>query len=208
MTNIKALFDESKGIDRRIEKVITFGSNEEHNLKAEISEYVVTEHLCESMHELLERMQSAMNSDEENEIGVWISGFYGSGKSSLSKYIGMALDDRVTIDGIPFLQHFSDRIRDVRTKTLLNTVAKRFPASVVMVDLPSEQSSGASMEDVATVLYYKVLNWAGYSRNLKVASFERRLKKDGRYEEFEGKFSETVGADTENECLNVKSYEG
>jgi len=192
MTNIKALFDESKGIDRRIEKVITFGSNEEHNLKAEISEYVVTEHLCESMHGLLERMQSAMNSDEENEIGVWISGFYGSGKSSLSKYIGMALDDRITIDGIPFLQHFSDRIRDVRAKTLLNTVAKRFPASVVMVDLPSEQSSGASMEDVATVLYYKVLNWAGYSRNLKVASFERRLKKDGRYEEFEGKFSEIL----------------
>ena len=37
------------------------------------------------------------------------------------------------------------------------------------------------MEEVATVLYYKVLQWAGYSRNLKVAAFERRLKKDGRY---------------------------
>jgi hypothetical protein len=189
MTNIKTLFDASKGLNRRIEKVITYGSTDEHNLKAEISEYVVTEHLCESMHELLECMQSAMNSNDENEIGVWVSGFYGSGKSSLSKYIGMALDDQITIDGLPFLQHFSDRIRDVRTKALLNTVAKRFPASVVMVDLASEQSAGASMEDVATVLYNKVLKWAGYSRNLKVASFERRLKKDGRFEEFEGLFS-------------------
>lgn len=192
MTNIRTLFDASKGLDRRIEKVITYGSNEEKNLKAEISEYVVTDHLCESMHELLERMQTAMNSNDENEIGVWVSGFYGSGKSSLSKYIGMALDDRITVDGAPFLQHFSDRIRDTRTKALLNTVAKRFPASVVMVDLASEQSAGASMEDVATVLYNKVLKWAGYSRNLKVASFERRLKKDGRYEEFENLFSEML----------------
>lgn len=192
MTNIRTLFDASKGLDRRIEKVITYGSNEEKNLKAEISEYVVTDHLCESMHELLERMQTAMNSNDENEIGVWVSGFYGSGKSSLSKYIGMALDDRITVDGTPFLQHFSDRIRDSRTKALLNTVAKRFPASVVMVDLASEQSAGASMEDVATVLYNKVLKWAGYSRNLKVASFERRLKKDGRYEEFENLFSEML----------------
>ncbi|MFT6217304.1 MAG: hypothetical protein ACJA2Y_000741 [Cycloclasticus pugetii] len=189
---IRTLFDTSKGLDRRIEKVITYGSNEERNLKAEISEYVVTDHLCESMHELLERMQTAMNSNDENEIGVWVSGFYGSGKSSLSKYIGMALDDRITVDGAPFLQHFSDRIRDTRTKALLNTVAKRFPASVVMVDLASEQSAGASMEDVATVLYNKVLKWAGYSRNLKVASFERRLKKDGRYEEFENLFSEML----------------
>ncbi len=40
------------------------------------------------------------------------------------------------------------------------------------------------MEDVSTVLYYKVLQWAGYSRNLKVAALERRLEKDGRYDEF------------------------
>jgi hypothetical protein len=52
------------------------------------------------------------------------------------------------------------------------------------------------MEDVATVLYNKVLKWAGYSRNLKVASFERRLKKDGRYEEFEALFSEMLDGET------------
>ena len=196
MTIIKTLFDASKGLNRRIEKVITFGTNAEENLKAEISEYIVTDSLSENMHELLKKMQIAMDSTHETEIGVWVSGFYGSGKSSLTKYIGMALDDRITIDGTPFLQHFSDRIRDNRTKALLNIVARKFPASVIMVDLASEQSAGATMEDVATVLYYKVLRWAGYSRNLKVASFERRLKKDSRYEEFEQKFSAMVDGET------------
>ena len=192
MTNIKTLFDASKGLDRRIEKVITFGANAEESLKGEISEYIVTEHLRESLHGLLERMQAAMENPTESEIGVWVSGFYGSGKSSLTKYIGMALDDRITIEGVPFLQHFSDRITDKRTKALLNVVAKKFPASVVMVDLASEQSAGASMEDVATVLYYKTLRWAGYSRNLKVASFERRVRKSNRFEEFEQKVSEML----------------
>ncbi len=192
MATIKTLFDASKGLDRRIEKVITFGSNAEASLKAEISEYVVTAHLNDSLHTLLERMQAAMASHTETEIGVWVSGFYGSGKSSLTKYIGMALDDRITIEGKPFLNYFSARIADAKTKALLNVVAKNFPASVVMVDLASEQSAGATMEDIATVLYYKTLRWAGYSRNLRIAAFERRLRKDNRFEEFEQKVSEML----------------
>ena len=48
-----------------------------------------------------------------------------------------------------------------------------------MLDLASEMLAGATMEDVSTVLYYKVLQWAGYSRNLKVAAFERMVE-EGR----------------------------
>ena len=40
------------------------------------------------------------------------------------------------------------------------------------------------MEEVSTVLFYKVLQWAGYSRNLKVAALERKLQQDGKYEDF------------------------
>jgi adenylylsulfate kinase-like enzyme len=39
-------------------------------------------------------MQLAMDQGGENEVGVWVSGFYGSGKSSFTKYLGLALDDR------------------------------------------------------------------------------------------------------------------
>jgi hypothetical protein len=74
-------------------------------------------------------------------------------------------------------------------------VAQRFPAAVLMLDLASEQVAGATMEEVSTVLYYKVLQWAGYSRNLKVAAFERRLKKDGRYQEFLDLFKGQTGED-------------
>jgi hypothetical protein len=184
MKTIKSLLDQGKDIYRTIEKVITYDASQEHRLKAEISEYVVTESIEEQLEKLLLKMQAAMEMGDEHEIGVWVSGFYGSGKSSFTKYLGLALDSQAQIDGIPFLKHLQNRLHKPQTRALLATVAKRFPAAIVFLDLASEMLAGATMEDVSTVLYYKVLQWAGYSRNLKVAALERRLQKDGRYDEF------------------------
>jgi hypothetical protein len=180
---IRSLFDPSKDIYRTIEKVITYGASQESRLKAEISEYVVTESIEEQFRKLLDRMQLAMESGGEHEIGVWVSGFYGSGKSSFTKYFGLAFDDQCSIDGTPFIKYLQDRMQKPQTKALLGAVAQRFPAAVVMLDLASEMLAGATMEDVSTVLYFKVLQWAGYSRNLKVAAFERMIEKDGRTSE-------------------------
>ena len=181
--SIRSLFDPSKDIFRTIEKVITYGASQENRLKSEIAEYVVTEGIEEQFRLLLDRMQLAMETGGENEVGVWVSGFYGSGKSSFTKYLGLAFDDQRTIDGTPFIKYLQDRLHKPQTKALLSTVAQRFPAAVVMLDLASEMLAGATMEDVSTVLYFKVLQWAGYSRNLKVAAFERMVEKDGRTEE-------------------------
>jgi len=182
--SIKTLFDPAKDIYRTIEKVITYNAAQEGRLRAEITEYIVTEHIEEQFEKLLTRMQAAMDHGGGNEVGVWVSGFYGSGKSSFTKYLGLALDDRVQVDGVRFLRHLQDRLNRPQTRALLNTLAGRYSAAVVLLDLASEMLAGATMEDVATVLYYKVLQWAGYSSNLKVAALERRLKRDGRYQEF------------------------
>ena len=205
---IRNLFDTSKDIYRTIEKVITYGAAQEQRLKAEISEYVVTDSIEEQTEKLLSKMQATMEAGGQNEVGVWVSGFYGSGKSSFTKYLGLAFDDRVTIDEQPFLKHLQDRLHKPQTKALLSTVSKRFPAAVLLLDLASEQVAGATLEVVSTVLYYKVLQWAGYSRNLKVAAFERKLKKDGRYDEFEKLFEGTTGepwVDYQNDELVVDS---
>jgi hypothetical protein len=64
------------------------------------------------------------------------------------------------------------------------------------------------MADVSTVLFYKVLQFAGYSRNIKVAAFERKLQKDGRYEEFKQKINDDIGIEwsaIQNDPLVVDS---
>ena len=205
---IKTLFDSAKGINRKIEKVITYSDSQEDRLKAEITEYIVTESIEEQFESLLTKMQQAMDSGDENEIGVWVSGFYGSGKSSFTKYLGLALDQSIKIEGIPFLKYLQDRMNKPQTRALLSTVATRFPAAVIFLDLASEMLAGATMEEVSTVLYYKVLQWAGYSRILKVAAFERRLKRDNRYEEFTDRIQNDLGVswkDVQNDPLVIDS---
>ena len=194
MTVIRSLFHSSRDISRSIEKVITYQASQEERLRAEISEYVVTDRIEDQLEKLLEKMQAAMDAGGGHEVGVWVSGFYGSGKSSFTKYLGLAFDERFTIDGQAFLKHLQNRVQRATTRALLSTVASRFPAAVVMLDLASEQIAGATLAEVSTVLYYKVLQYAGYSRNLKVAAFERKLKKDGRYAEFETLFESEAGA--------------
>ncbi len=181
---IKTLFDPTKDIYRTIEKVITYSASQEARLRAEITEYIVTANIDEQFEKLLDRMQTAMESGGGNDVGVWVSGFYGSGKSSFTKYLGLALDDRVQLDGTRFLKYLQDRMTRPQTKALLAAVASRYPTAVVLLDLASEMVTGPTMDNVSTVLYYKVLQWAGYSQNLKVAALERRMKKDGRYTEF------------------------
>jgi hypothetical protein len=192
---IKQLFDEKKDIYRTIEKVISYGASEEGRIRSEISEYVVTESIEDKFYNLLYKMQRAMEAGGENEVGVWVSGFYGSGKSSFTKYLGFALDDSKKVDGTPFIKHLQDRFKNKKTQQELSAVSKLFPAAVVMLDLASTQLAEASMKEVSTVLYYKILEWAGYSQNLKVAAFERRLKKEGRYEEFLKVFSDQLGGE-------------
>ncbi len=208
MNQIRSLFDPGRGIQRPIEKVITYQASQEQRLKAEISEYIATDSIEQQLEQLLEKMHTAMESGAGHEIGVWVSGFYGSGKSSFTKYLGLAFDERVTIDGKPFLRHLQDRLHRPTTKSLLSKLAARFPAAVVMLDLASEQIAGATLAEVSTVLYYKVLQYAGYSRNLKVAALERRLRKEGRYAEFEAAFYDETGEswiDYQNDDLVVDS---
>ena len=199
---IKQLFDTSKNINRNIEKVITYGVSQEARLKSEISEYVVTDSIDQQFENLLLKIEAAMDIGGENEVGVWVSGFYGSGKSSFTKYLGLAFDDSIKIDGVPFIQHLQDRLKRNQTKALLSNVVKRFPAAVLMLDLASEQVAGATMQEVSTVLFYKVLQWAGYSRNLKVAALERKFKKDSRYNEFLDAFKHAAGGEDWNNYRN------
>lgn len=183
-TLIKDIFDPSKDIYRTIEKVITYSASQEKRLESEITEYIVTDNIEEQFQKLMTQMQIAWDSGDIREIGVWVSGFYGSGKSSFTKYLGFALDEHITIQGRPFWEYLRDRMNLPTTRAQLTTLVRQHPAAVVPLDLASEMLAGASMEAVSTVLYYKVLQWAGFSQNLKVAALERRLRKDGKYEEF------------------------
>ena len=182
---IKDTFDSAKNINRRIEKVISYAAEDPERLKTEVSEYVVTDKIETNFERLLNHMQDAMDSGGVNEIGVWVSGFYGSGKSSFTKYLAFALDEDKKIGDEAFLDYLSNQFTNIGTKQLLKKLAKNYSAAVIPIDLGADMIAGATMEEISTVLYYKVLSYVGYSSSeKKVAYLELLLDKEGKYESF------------------------
>src|SRR4051812_19709236 len=93
---ISGLF--AQDIYRRIEEVIKVDQTDEQVVLDEINEYVVTRTIRDHYRAILERYRETPNRPHEG-IAVWVSGFFGSGKSSFAKILGLALENRA-VDGL------------------------------------------------------------------------------------------------------------
>lgn len=187
---IRELFDTNRPIDRRIEKVITFSNDDEKLLYNEVSEYVVTDSLERQYESLLDRMDEALQGGGGHETCVWISGFYGSGKSSFAKYLGFSLDPQRQLQGKPFRESFAVQFDKAALRQRLSTVAKRHQVTVFMLDLAAQMGAGSLTTPISTLLYNRVMAWAGYASEVKVAELEFLLERDGKMAAFEARVRE------------------
>lgn len=197
MPDIRSLFSSRRPIDRNIEKVIDYYAQAEDRLSAEVEEYEVTEKVEACFRRFLDVYSDGVQGGRVTEVGVWVSGFYGSGKSSFTKYLGFALDPDRKIGDRPFLDLLSDRFQRPEVPALLRTVARRHPTTVVLLDLGAEQLAESAAVSVSTVLYRKVLQWAGYSKEKKLARLELTLEREGKREDFRAKYKERFGQEWE-----------
>jgi hypothetical protein len=192
MQTIRELFDASRPIDRQITSVINYAGATEDQLEREICEYEVTDSLIRHYERLLTNLDSGFSAGAGHEIGVWVSGFYGSGKSSFTKYLGFAFDPSRTIKGDPFLKWLQNQFKGAPVSQQLSTVAKKYPAAVIMLDLAAVASVQAANQGVSRLLYDSVMAWAGFSKDEKLAELERKLEVDGKLEDFKARFSEVA----------------
>ncbi len=77
-----------KPIDRNIQGVIKVGQDADANVKQELDEYVVTRELKGHFDDFFAAYEKSINHDTD-EMGVWISGFFGSGKSHFLKILSI-----------------------------------------------------------------------------------------------------------------------
>lgn len=79
---IKDMF--AKPLDRDLQGVIKVGDIENENIRQELEEYVVTKELQKHFADFFAAYKKGINGTTP-KMGVWISGFFGSGKSHLLK---------------------------------------------------------------------------------------------------------------------------
>lgn len=171
-----------KPVDRPIDGVIK--ADDSRNLITELEEYVVTRDVAKGLGILTERYLHEVTAN-----GVWISGFFGSGKSHLLKMLALLLEDAELEDGRRpseiLLPKFDDEIlrADLRK-------AASIPSESILFNI-DQKFDGIGGDHTAPVLevFVKVFNehQGYYGKQGYIAQFERELDLRGEF----GPFKET-----------------
>jgi hypothetical protein len=187
-----------KDINRTIKGVITVGGTEDTSeIKQELEEYVVTREILKHMRTLYTNYNKSIDG-KTTEIGVWVSGFFGSGKSHFER-INAALLENGTIDGKEAIEYFIEDGK-ITDEMLIADIrrASSIPTDVIQfnIDSRSEMTGKHSKEAIGYVLLKVFNEMQGFCGAIPlVADIERNLSKKGLYEDFKVKFAEIYGSE-------------
>lgn len=190
---IKEMF--AKKIDREIQGVIIVGQGEEANVSQELEEYVVTRELQKHFADFYAAYKKGIVGTTP-KMGVWISGFFGSGKSHFLKILSYLLENR-QVGERKALDYFVEDKKIIDPIVLADMkLAADTPTDVILFNIDSKsETNGKQNKDAIVNVFLKVFNqMQGFCGSIPhVADLERRLSEEGRYTEFTDTFEEEYG---------------
>jgi len=173
---IKDIF--ARDINRPIREVIKVDQTDEEVIREEISEYVVTKSILSNFTEILNSYSETPNK-KTDLTAVWISGFFGSGKSSFAKLLGLALANRhVGSDTTSDL--LASHIGDSKVQVLIKTIVEKIPTEAVIFDVATERGVMHGNQMLTEIMYRQLLEHLGYASDLDLAELEITLEGEGR----------------------------
>src|SRR5208282_4676691 len=116
-------------------------------------------------------------------IGVWVSGFFGSGKSSFAKYLGYALQNKKFL-GKPFADLFKQQVEDHRIGELLDLINTKTPTEVILFEVAKERDTRRVTERIAELMYTVLLRYLDYAEDFDIAELEIELEAEGKLDQF------------------------
>ena len=187
---IEQLFQED--INRKINGVVKVDQDATDVLVQELDEYVITRDLKKHFITFFNNYGESFH-EETADIGVWISGFFGSGKSHFLKMLSYLLANR-EVKGIRTVERFRKKFADdPATFMLIDSVTKGH-TDTIMFNIDIEGSIHKDKTAVLRVFAKMFYNYLGfYGENLKVAKLEQFIEKRGKTEEFRRVFEEKNG---------------
>jgi hypothetical protein len=191
-----------KPVDRHIEGVIKADDN--RDLKTEVEEYVITKDVEKGLNEFTERYLS-----ESSTNGVWISGFFGSGKSHLLKMLSLILDDRPLPSGEQAVDIFLPKVEDEILRGELKRAA-RIPSRSILFNIDQKSDAiGGDQGSPILEVFIKVLNelQGYYAKQGHIARFEYDLDSRGELEAFRTAYAEHSGRAWQHDLPVIETLE-
>ena len=201
MPKLKELF--KLNIEEPVSLVVKAADQEQKQVEKEISEYIVTNQIESHLETFFENY--TLNSTEK--VGVWISGFFGSGKSYFAKILGYLITNPPLGNGLTAYDRFRERLNSSTKKDFIElqiSKAERIPVEVVLFEIISDTSEDKG-ESIQKVLLRKLFGKLGYSKYLNVSSMEFELQEQNLYEGFKNHLKEKDSA-VEKICENPGAF--
>lgn len=186
-----------KDIERSIKGVIKVGQKDSDNIHQELDEYVVTRELRHHMAKFYDNYQKGINGYTD-KMGVWISGFFGSGKSHFLKILSYLLENK-TIDGRKPIEYFDGKLEDSMLFGNMKNIGET-NTEAILFNIDSKSAvDGKSKEDAILKVFLKVFNeHRGFYGDVPgVAEMEKHLANEGRFDMFKSEFKQLSGYEWE-----------
>ena len=195
--NIKELF--YKPLDRAINGVVKADQNDNTTVYQELDEYVVTNELEKHFRDFFQSYGTDLSDPSiANRVGVWISGFFGSGKSHFLKTLSYILANKVARDAEgnerSAAEFFDEsKIRDAFIRADIGKAVSNH-ADVILFNIDSKASSNDDGNPILNVFLRVFNEYQGFSADHPhIAHMERHLSQKGVYERFKQAFEESSG---------------
>ena len=179
-------------INRKVNGVIKVDQDEASVISQEVREYVITKELKKHFISFFNYYGDSF-SNPTSDIGVWISGFFGSGKSHFLKMLSYLLENK-EIDGVKTVERFREKFSDDPATFMLIDKATKYETETILFNIDIEGSIDKDKTAVLRVFAKTFYNHLGfYGENLKVAMLEKYIEQSGKTEEFRRVFEEKKG---------------
>ena len=179
-------------IDRKINGVVKVDQDANDVLVQELNEYVITKELKKHFISFFNNYGDAFD-EKTADIGVWISGFFGSGKSHFLKILSYILENK-EVEGVKTVERFRSKFEDDPATFMLIDRATKGETDTILFNIDIEGSINKDATAVLRVFAKMFYNYLGfYGEDLKVAKLEQFIDKQGKTEEFRRVFEEKNG---------------
>lgn len=187
---IRDMFAED--INRPINGVIKVDQDAADVIEQEVREYVITKELKKHFISFFDYYSDAFDKPTA-DIGVWISGFFGSGKSHFLKMLSYILENK-SVNGVPTVERFRQKFVDDPATFMLIDRSTRGKTETILFNIDIEGSINKDKTAVLRVfakMFYTHLGFFG--ENLKVAMLEQYIDQLGKTDEFRRIFEAKKG---------------
>lgn len=188
---VRELF--KKELNRVIRGVIKVEQQTDDVIEQELSEYVVTHELRNHFDRFYDSYTKSLDKPTD-QMGVWISGFFGSGKSHFLKILSYLLANR-RVNAHSAVDLFNSKIDDPLLQANIERAAGT-PTDVILfnIDTKSDADSKLNKEAIVKVFQRVFDDYAGFCGSIPwLAEIERRLWREGVWDKFRMNFEENIG---------------